>query len=201
MDITLLQLWQMEMDQLKEEQGSAPDPDLWRWSPLDIKEFDIMLHVALTTTVLQSTPAERHVTIAEAGSGIGTKLYLARHKYGLTETGYEINDGYLAKSAELGVTAYKQDLGDPGNQPDWSLFDIVYIARPFKDDAREAAWERSVHEAMRPGAVLIAAFAAVKPYTWPCYYRRSFRGVWAKPELALESPQIHAGAALASTGA
>jgi hypothetical protein len=198
MDISLDQLFTMEMDQLRREQGRTPDPDLWRWSPLDIREFDIMLHVALN--VIQQSPP-RELSFAEAGSGIGTKLYLARHKYGLAETGYEINEDYLARSAELGVNAIKRDLGDPGNQPDWAAFDLVYIARPFKDDAVEADWERSVMAAMRPGGRLISAFAAVKPYDWPCYYRRSFRGVWIKPETGQQSPERHAEATLAAAGA
>ena len=40
------------------------------------------------------------------------------------------------------------------------------------------------HGRWRPGAVLISAYAAVKPYTWQCYDRGSFRGVWQKPRSA-----------------
>lgn len=184
MEISLDQLWQMEMDQLGLEQGTVPDPDIWRWSPLDIKEFDIMLCIAKGLAIREAEAhgeAFRQLSIAEAGSGIGTKLYLAKHKYDLTEVGYEINDDYLAKSHALGVHAEKRDLADKDNPPIWAAFDIVYIARPFKNDFLEAEWEKEVQADMAPGAVLISAFAAVKPYTWPCYYRRPFRGVWIKP--------------------
>jgi hypothetical protein len=126
--------------------------------------------------------AERQLSFVEAGCGIGTKLYLAKHRFDMIEVGYEINDEYLTSCHQLGVHAEKRDLADEYNPPIWAAFDIVYIARPFKDDLREAQWERSVHADMRPGSVLVSAFAAVKPYDWLCFYRRPFQGIWVKPE-------------------
>ena len=126
----------MEMDQLcLERETSEPDPDMWRWSPLEITEFDRMLTVAVQ--LLSRSGGLRQLFFAEAGSGIGTKLYLAKHYHNLKETGYEISRDYLAKSACLGVNAYWWDLRE--KQPPWSHFNIVYIARPFKDDAVEVA--------------------------------------------------------------
>ncbi|HEV2698977.1 MAG TPA: hypothetical protein VGU90_13350 [Terriglobales bacterium] len=184
--LTLQQLWQMEMDQLRIEQGKEPDQDFWRWSPKDIIEFDKMLKVAhrlAAAEILDSESREEHShnSFAEAGSGIGTKLYWAKNNYALTEYGYEISEEYVSQAHELGVQCEIRDLSDMDNQPSWSAFDIVYISRPFKDDMLEARWERIVHDMMRPGATLIASFAAVKPYTWPCYYRKPFSGVWIKP--------------------
>ena len=176
------ELWQMELEQLgKERELSDPDPDLWRWSPLEIVEFARMLEVArqLAINGRGDNDKFRKLMFAEAGSGIGTKLYLAKHHYELQEMGYEINDVYLAKSRLLGVMAVKCDLRV--NKPPWEKYDIVYLSRPFKSDEYEVAWEREVMNSMRSGAVLISAYAAVKPYKWPCYYRRPFRGVWVKP--------------------
>ena len=167
----------MELAALVQEHGSVPDPDLWRWSPLELAEFDRMLHVARAWAM---SPANTRLRFAEAGSGIGTKLYLARNYYQMDELGFEISDEYLAKSRALGVRAEKCDLRT--EVPPWDRFDIVYLSRPFKDDDAEVLWEQSVIQAMRPGAVLISAYAAVKPYTWDCRYRRPFRGVWVKPE-------------------
>jgi hypothetical protein len=109
-------------------------------------------------------------------------LYLAKHKYRIAEYGYEINDDYLAKAHELGVQCEKRNLSDLNRQPLWSVFDIVYIARPFKDEIKEQKWEQFVQDKMRPGAILISTFVAVKPYSWPCLYRAPWRGVWIKPE-------------------
>lgn len=180
------QLWRLELDQVTQEYGREPDPELWRWSPLEIWEFSRMLNVARDLAVQRNVrlPGRdggmRRITFAEAGCGIGTKLYLARNWLKLDETGFEIDDYYLSRCAELGVNAVQCDLREPPGPP-WVMFDIVYLSRPFKDDGEEVAWERCVMDALRPGAVLMSAYAAVKPYTWPCYYRMPFRGVWIKP--------------------
>jgi SAM-dependent methyltransferase len=181
MEISLQQLWDMEMAQLKAEHGRTPDPAMWRWSPLDIREFDIMLHIARgLADVERANRLHGGLSFFEAGCGIGTKLYLAKNKYGLQELGWEFQKDYLETCEQLGVLAEYHDLR--AEEPRWDAFDIVYIARPFKDDMAERTWEVAVQDAMRPGAVLIAAFAASKPYDWPCFYRRAWRGIWVKPE-------------------
>jgi SAM-dependent methyltransferase len=170
------QLWDMELAQLYQERETTdPDPEMWRWSPLELWEFDRMLTVAR-----QLLPGLSEITFCEAGCGIGTKLYLAKHYHGLRATGFEISDDYLAKARELGVDARKMDLRE--DSPNWGAFDIVYTARPFKEDDYEQKWERSVQDCMRPGAVLMLAYVAAKPYNWPCYYRAPFRGIWVKPK-------------------
>src|SRR4249920_893894 len=183
--LTLQDLWHMEMEQLtKERELSDPDPDMWRWSPLEITEFARMLEVARGL----AAAGLRKLRIAEAGCGIGTKLYLAKNQFDLDETGYEINDLYLAMCRDLGVHAVKCDLRV--DKPPWEKFDIVYLSRPFKSDDYEVAWEWEVINAMRPGAVLISAYAAVKPKGWQCYYRKPFRGVWVKPRTAVYDSMI-----------
>lgn len=186
MTYTIQQLHDMEMEQVRRELGTEPDPELWRWSPLNIFEFDRMLnvawHIAIDHNAIQSrAPYLRPISLAEAGAGIGTKLYFAKHKYGLAVTGYEISEEYVqkAKELELDVSLELRDLRAVPAPP-WGDFDIVYTSRPFKDDTEEAEWEQSVQDAMRPGAVLIAAFTARKPYGWECYYRFPFHGVWLK---------------------
>jgi SAM-dependent methyltransferase len=182
MNISLPELWQMEMEQLKREAEKEPDDVIWRFSPLDIREFDIMLNFAYNLAIgNRGKVNDGEISFVEAGCGIGTKLYLAKHKYRMTEYGYEINEEYIAKCHKLGVQAELRDLSaEP--PPIWSAYDIVYTCRPFKSDVFEVQWEKSVHDAMRPGAVLVASFVALKPYNWPCYYRRPFRGIWVKPE-------------------
>src|SRR5215467_1350345 len=177
MNLTLDQLFQMEMEQLQQEHGRVPDPDSWRWSPFDIRKFDEMLRIAYGCY-----PDSSNVSFCEAGSGIGTKLYLAKNMYGMTEFGYEINDDYLEKARALGVLCEKRDLGDLDDQPVWAAYDIIYAARPFKDDMKESSWERLVMDDMRPGALWMSTYAAVKPLNWTCLYRGPFRGVWIKPD-------------------
>ena len=192
MILSLEELHRLEMMQLKKERElSDPDPDMWRWSPLEIVEFARMLNVA-RQLVLDGL---RRLTFMEAGSGIGTKLYLAQYHFGMKAIGYEINEGYIEQAGDLNVETVKCDLRT--EKPAWDDADIVYIARPFKDDAYETAWENEVMDRMRRGTALISAYAAVKPYKWQCHYRAPFRGVWIKP---LASPIYDAMIRRTTTG-
>lgn len=181
--LTLDQLFDMEMAQLEQEHGRTPDPDSWRWSPSDIRIWDRMLYVAYEyIRDVQDEPYDiAPITIWEAGSGIGTKLYLAKHHYGMTEYGFELFDYYISVAKKLGVACEQRDLSDLGNQPDWSIPDIVFTARPFKNNDFENMWEKLVQDRMRPGAVLISTFTSHKPYGWQVLHRATFRGVWVKP--------------------
>jgi len=180
------------MDQLRKEQGKTPDPELWRFSPLDITEYDRMLNVAYHI-VIGHDVFRKHgpIRLVEAGSGIGTKLYLAREKYGIDAVGYEINKRYIARARALfGIETELRDLRKPPF-PDWAEFDIVYLSRPFKEDETEGRWEQEVQDAMKPGAVLIMGFSARKPYGWPCFYRFPFHGVWQKMGPTVTMPPIY----------
>jgi hypothetical protein len=179
--LTLDELFDMEMAQLKKEQGRKPDPDSWRWSPSDIRLWDEMLYAAYSYFYENGRTDHHNISIWEAGSGIGTKLYRAKHHYGMIEYGFEKFDYYVAAAQELGVACEQRDLSDLDNQPSWEVPDIVFTARPFKNDLFEVKWEQLVQDQMRPGAVLISTFTARKPYGWTTLYRAAFRGVWVKP--------------------
>ena len=179
--LTLDQLFKMEMDQLEKEHGRDPDPDSWRWSPSDIRIWDSMLHIAYDYYRRTDSHSKGPISFWEAGSGIGTKLYLAKHHYGMTEYGFERFDYYVEAARKLGVQCEQRDLSDLDDQPSWEVPDIVFTARPFKDELFEDKWERLVQDRMRPGAVLISTFTSRKPYGWRCLYRATFRGVWVKP--------------------
>jgi hypothetical protein len=202
MTYTLEQLFKLEMAQLEMEHGRKPDPEVWRWSPSDIRDWAEMLNVAIKYLMKQEMPGpdKRHarpgdymysnpvISIWEAGSGIGTKLCWAKQQ-GLIEYGFELFEDYIAIARELGVQCEQRDLSDLDNQPSWEVPDIVFTARPFKDDLFEVKWENLVQEQMRPGAVLMSTFTARKPYGWPCLYRVGFRGVWVKPVTAPDGPR------------
>jgi hypothetical protein len=169
----------MELDQVTHERETTdPDPEMWRWSPLELAEFDRMLLIA--TNLIDGR------RYCEAGSGIGTKLYLAKNYYNLQETGFEISWDYLGASDELGVEAYWMDFREA--TPVWRDYDIIYCGRPFKEDSVESAFEQGIMDGMAPGAVLIMAWTSNKPYSWPCYYRAPFRGVWQKPKFKTSVP-------------
>lgn len=186
--LTLDDLFKMEMAQLEKEHGREPDPDSWRWSPSDIRIWDSMLRVAYEYLRDSGTHSDAPISIWEAGSGIGTKLYWAKNRYGMTEYGFERFGYYIEAAHKLDVACERRDLSDLNNQPSWEVPDIVFTARPFKDNLFEHKWEALVQERMRPGAVLISTFVAKKPYGWITLYRATFRGVWVKPELSPAEP-------------
>jgi hypothetical protein len=177
---TLNRLFNMEMAQLDKEHGREPDPNSWRWSPSDIRDWAEMLDVAIDWYRITEPDRQGYLSIWEAGSGIGTKLAWAKQQ-GLIEYGFELFEDYIAAARELGVQCEQRDLSDLDNQPSWEVPDIIFTARPFKDDLFEVKWENLVQRMMRPGAVLMSTFTARKPYGWPCLYRVGFRGVWVKP--------------------
>jgi hypothetical protein len=187
-DLTLDQLFDMEMAQLEKEHGREPDPDSWRWSPSDIRLWAEMLEVAIKHFGDIADNGDGQISIWEAGSGIGTKLKWAKQR-GLIEYGFERFDYYIKAAKELGVACEQRDLSDLDNQPSWEIPDIVFTARPFKDDLFEARWEKLVQDRMRIGAVLMSTFTARKPYGWPVLYRAGFRGVWVKPETSPTDPE------------
>jgi hypothetical protein len=187
--LTLDDLFRMEMDQLEKEHGRDPDPDSWRWSPSDIRLWDEMLNTAYQYYRQTDSHSRGPICIWEAGSGIGTKLYRAKHHYNMIEYGFEKFDYYIAAAQELGVACEQRDLSDLDNQPSWEVPDIVFTARPFKDDLLETKWEQLIQDRMRPGTVLISTFTARKPYGWTVLYRATFRGVWVKPDTSPDDPE------------
>ena len=55
----------------------------------------------------------------------------------MIEYGFEKFDYYIAAAQRLGVACEQRDLSDLDNQPSWEVPDIVFTARPFKNDLLE----------------------------------------------------------------
>jgi hypothetical protein len=187
-DLSLDELHKMDMRQLARERGRDPDPNVWRWSPSDIRIWAGMLEIAIEHFKRTDSHVPGPISIWEAGSGIGTKLKWAKQR-GLIEYGFELFDYYVAAAKELGVACEQRDLSDLEDQPSWEVPDIVFTARPFKNDVFEYKWEKIVQNRMRPGAVLMSTFTSRKPYRWTVLYRATFRGVWVKPGPASPEPE------------
>lgn len=151
--------------------GEGDAEDHYGWSPLPLPKF--MELFSICQQYLPPRPV-----FMEAGCGIGTKLYIAREMFDAWEFGFDINSGFIQYAQNtFGVRAYVGSVHDMA----YDMADLVYIARPFKDDAKEAEYERAVHSRMRNGAVLIAAYSAVKP-PWHDLFRLGQHGAWKKPD-------------------
>ena len=131
MEYELSELHKMDMRQLARERGRDPDPNVWRWSPTDIRDWADMLECAIAHYRHTDSHSKGPISLWEAGSGIGTKLKWAEQR-GLTAYGFELFDYYIAAARELGVQCEMRDLSDLENQPSWEVPDIVFTARPFK---------------------------------------------------------------------
>jgi SAM-dependent methyltransferase len=175
--VNLEELEALEAEWLRRNYLEDPHEALWKWAPTPLPKFIEML--AYATLVREIADLDRAPRFFEAGCGIGTKLYVAKHEFGLDELGWELFPEYVKQAQELGVNVQQHDLR--AEEPAWHKFDIVFISRPFKDETEEHAWEERIQAAMQPGAVLMASYAAVKPYTWRWVYKGSWRIVAVKP--------------------
>jgi SAM-dependent methyltransferase len=150
--------------------GQGDTEEWYGWSPFGLKKFNELLQLA-------ADRSEPNAFFLEAGCGIGTKLYRAR-QLGLWEYGMDINSSFIDHARDvLGVRAY---VGSVQDMP-YDKADITYLSRPYKDDDKEIEYEKMVHEQIRNGTILIAAWAAVKP-PWTILFRTGHHGVWRKPE-------------------
>lgn len=176
-DKQFAQLEQYEADWTRQEYEREPDPALWRWAPTPLPKVREMFATVDMCHALAELEIPRFF---DAGCGIGTKMFLAEQEYGWRTVGWDLYEDYVSFARNtLRQHASVHDLRK--ESPHWHAYDIVMISRPFKDDEEEERWEREVHDAMRPGAVLIASFAAVKPYRWRWLYRAPWRLAAVKP--------------------
>jgi hypothetical protein len=167
----------IEAEWVKKNYETEPDPDLWKWAPTPLPRFmEMMAYATMTREILELDHQPRFF---EAGCGVGTKLYIAKYQFGLDELGWEIFPEYVKAAMSLGVNVEQHDLR--AEEPDWRSYDIIFVSRPFKDEDEETALETRIQHNMHPGAVLIASYAAVKPYSWRWLYKGSWRIVAVKP--------------------
>jgi SAM-dependent methyltransferase len=187
-DERFAELEAMEAEWVRRERQHSPDPTRWRWSPCPLPHFREMLATAVGIREVQEL--DHQPSFFEAGCGIGTKMMLAIEEHGLHVEGWEIEPEYVDLCRSNGLNVWQRDLSK--EQPPWAEYDIIYLSRPFKDDQQEREWEQHVMDAMRPGAVLMQAFAGVKPYKWRWYYRAPWRVVSVKPS-DTEPTQVYPG--------
>jgi 2-polyprenyl-3-methyl-5-hydroxy-6-metoxy-1,4-benzoquinol methylase len=158
--------------------GQIPRNDnQWDWHPFPIREFRAMLEIAIniwsySARLRHDVTASWPPSFLDASCGIGSKIWLAKRDYpGIVVHGVDINPQYIqAARDEFGLNGTEVALGDSLSYPDYNMFDIVYMSRPIRDDMSESVYERSVLRQVKPGAIVIASWAAVKPH-WPYYYR------------------------------
>ena len=172
-------LEKLEAEWARKEYETEPNKEFWGWAPTPLPKAREMM---ATADLYLLGVADEIPRFFDAGCGIGTKMALAERMFLWEAFGWDLR-GDLIHVARNQLGLQNAIVGSlrSGRQPDYGEYDVVMTSRPFKDDEEETAWERSVQEAMKPGAVLIASFAAVKPYRWRWLYRAPWRLVAVKP--------------------
>ena len=176
-DGEIASLEELEAEWVRRNYETTPDPDLWKWAPTPLPRFQEML--AYATMTREMNELDHRPRFFEAGCGIGTKLYIAKYQFGLDELGWELFPEYIEQAKKLGVNVEQHDLR--AEEPNWREYDIIFVSRPFKDDQEERNLETRIQRCMRPGAVLVSSYSAVKPYSWRWLYKGSWRIVAVKP--------------------
>jgi len=152
----------------------AGDARYTPWMP-----FSIPAYIAMVTEALPEIRGDRFL---EIGSGIGTKLLLAREFCGFSVLGIERTAEYAAVAGSMGLETKTADALD------WAGYDeadLTWFNRVFRDLSAETALEAKVWAETAPGAVIMCAnLESRPPMTWyPVLdsWDSERRGIWQKP--------------------
>lgn len=124
------------------------------WMPFPLFDF-----IALVAEALPETTGSAFL---EVGCGIGTRMLVAHELYGLDCHGIDRVPEYVAQVSKRlpgapGGPAVTAEVADALSWEGYGDYDLVWFNRPFNDAALQRQLEARVWEAMRPGAVVIAA--------------------------------------------
>jgi SAM-dependent methyltransferase len=123
----------------------------------------------------------------DVGCGPGTKMLLAQEIFGLDVHGIELNPEMAAKANEQFPD--RVITGDALNGDGlYTVQDIIWLYRPFKDGTKEDELERLIMHRMKPGAILVGGAWEMsdKPKGWHTVVDdwEIGRGAWKKPRNA-----------------
>lgn len=145
------------------------------WMPFQMADF-----VAIMTEVMRETNG---VEFLEVGAGIGTKLTVAAHLFGLTTSGIEYNEtlATVAFQKRRGPVCTADALSWPGN---YGQYDIIWMYRVFRDAELQDQLEQRIYREMKPGAIFAGAALQNAPKEWNIVvddWDMGNRGAWKKP--------------------
>lgn len=163
-------------------QGDPESPVL-PWMPFQPADFLAFL--------FDCVPELNGPAFLDVGCGPGTKMALARHFYGLTACGIEIDPEMAAQARNWGSVITGDALAVPSGF--YREYDLVWLYKPFRDNDLERQLEERIMRELKPGAVLAGASWETSPagrwhtvvddcLTDPWTGKPvSVRGAWKKP--------------------
>jgi len=125
------------------KQGDPHSPTL-PWMPFQPADFLAIMFDAVAEVTGRK--------FLDVGCGPGTKMMLASHFYGMRADGIEIDAPMADAAARYGPVMNMSALDVPKGY--YSEFDVIWLYRPFRDPALEAALEERILAEMKPGSVL-----------------------------------------------
>lgn len=145
------------------------------WMPFQMADF-----VAIMTEVMRETDG---VGFLEVGSGIGTKMMIAKYLFGLTTFGIEYDETLVTVSDQKKRGSVWR--GDALHfYYGYSNYDIIWMYRCFRDEELQAQLEQKIYDEMKPGAIFAGAALQNPPKGWTTIvddWDMGNRGAWKKP--------------------
>ncbi len=135
-----------------------PTPDesrLYGWEPLPLREFINGMDVARQHLIDRNKCWTGNERFLDAGSGIGTKLFLAQ-AFGWQVVGIERHVPYIEVSRRMFPELFVAG-GDAFEYPDYSDFDLVYTYRLCVNDDEQRQLIAHIVQQMHKGALLFSA--------------------------------------------
>jgi SAM-dependent methyltransferase len=155
--------------------GERYDERVTPWMPFQPAEF--------LSILFECVPELAGRNFLDVGCGPGTKMLLAGHFYGLHAEGIEIDSAMAAAAAAHGGV-FPQDALE-AVPCFYSVYDLIWLYRPFRDRELEQQLERRIMNEMKPGAVLAGGGWEICPadQRWITVVDdwELRRGAWLKP--------------------
>lgn len=146
------------------------------WMPFQMADF-----IGIMTEAIRETDGPLFL---EVGSGIGTKMMVARYLFGLTTHGIEYSEtlATVAKQKHRGSVTVADALSLA--EGSYSRADIIWMYRCFRDPVLQDQLEQRIYGEMKPGAIFAGAALERAPDNWPIVvddFDCGNRGAWKKP--------------------
>lgn len=181
----------------RREPVDNPGGQAYPYIPYDLASYvELMVdlhHLLKEDPKLAVDGTHRPVRFLEVGCGMGRNLLLLKRSgMPFVVEGIDCAEQYL----ELGRKHFGLDrelIHHDARTFDYSPYDVVYVYRPFRDDAMELGLERRIMNQLRPGAYVVSPMGMMdmKPAGFEAVW--DYR-VWRKisPENATATGQIAA---------
>lgn len=146
------------------------------WMPFQMADF-----ISIMSEVIREADGPLFL---EVGSGIGTKMLVARYLFGFTTHGIEYNEtlATVAKQRRRGSVTVCDAL--TVGEGSYSRADVIWMYRCFRDPVLQRQLEERIYAEAKPGCIFAGAHLEHVPPGWMTIVDDidvGNRGAWKKP--------------------